>query len=149
MTLTDELVTLADQIANAYFLPGGDVDDVRQEARIAAWQALTVYDPDAGVPLRAFVGMVIHRRVRSAVTSARALKHQMISGIPLDPHEHTVDDPLAQVIAIEELRRIRRQLRYLTPLERRSLAMVLNGEVYVDDKSVDNAVQRARIKLAA
>lgn len=60
-----EHLPIADAIARDYFFPDGDEDDVRQEARIALWDACRRYD--GRMPFRPFARHCITARMCSQV----------------------------------------------------------------------------------
>jgi RNA polymerase sporulation-specific sigma factor len=45
-------------IARRFFLPGGDVDDLLQEATIGLIKAIRDFQPDLGLPFRPFASCV-------------------------------------------------------------------------------------------
>jgi RNA polymerase sporulation-specific sigma factor len=157
-------------IARRLYLPGGDRDDLAQHARLGVIDATRSWDPSRRVPFRAFAWLCAVREARMAVNSARSGKHQAVNGArPLDdaggdglPLAETLaatgrgdEDPEAKVLAREWLNEILARARTLTPLERRSLELSLNGLGYreiaatlgVQPRAVNNALQRARRKL--
>lgn len=158
-----ELVDLADRMARRWYLPGADADDVRQVARIAAWESTRCYRPDLGTTPRAFAALVIGRRLREVLKLARRHKHEPLTlavrvvgdrdGELVDVLDLVADDR-ADVPELVELRdRVRRltaAAATLTALERDTLSDVLSGRVSpTASKPVDNALTRARRKLRA
>jgi len=156
--------SLSARIANDYFLPGGDRDDVEQEAFIGLWEAARCYNGE--IPFTAFASIVIHRRLNDALRRARRGKHGPLNtalrSIPLEEDSERID--IGEAIPAwntdadeilerrDEIRAMVGRLGSLTPLERRVLAGFLDGREYSEmgpTKSVDNALQRARKKLAA
>lgn len=158
-----ELVDLADRMARRWYLPGADRDDVRQLARIAAWESTLCYRPELGTTPRHFAALVIGRRLREELTLARRLKHEPLTGarrVALGHDGELVDvldlipDARADVGELveqrERVRRLTAAAATLSPLERETLAGVLSGRVApTESKTVDNALQRARAKLRA
>jgi len=150
-------------IAGDYFLPGGDLDDIRQEALIGLVNGLRAFDPALGVPLKGFLRLTITRQVLTAVKQARRLKRRQITEalrvIELD--DETVDavdafsDPLTDchrsLIARLTLDEVKAATWAMSDLEAKSLIGVAIGVPYLeidcDAKKVDNALQRARRKL--
>ena len=160
----DRYRPLARSLARRFYIPGADSDDVEQEAMIGAWEALTTWDPTRG-PLVAFVRLVAERRVIEMVKRARARKHLALTdragpvrnedGDEILPVDLVVDvraDPAGIAEHRETLAEILDVIAHdLSPLERRVLIGVANGLAYTDlgdFKSVDNALQRARRKVA-
>ena len=157
-------------IARRLYLPGGDRDDLAQHARLGVIDATRSWDPSRRVPFRAFAWLCAMREARMAVNSARSGKHQAINGarsledagrdgLPvaetLAATGRADEDPEAKALARERLKEILARAGTLTPLERRSLELSLNGLGYreiaatlgVQPRTVNNALQRARRKL--
>jgi RNA polymerase sporulation-specific sigma factor len=157
------------QVARRFCLPGGDVDDLAQHARLAILDAVRDWDPRRRVPFRSFAWMCAVREAGMAVKSGLAGKHQPLNqasslsetgqdGLPL---AETIaagrpdDDPLEKLIAREELEFVLARLATLSRLERQALALSAGGWGYRDIaarlgvslKAVNNALQRARRKL--
>lgn len=146
--------------ARPYFLAGGDSEDLIQEAMFGLLKAIREFDPGRDTLFRTFAETCIRNRIRSAVTAASRDKH-----VPLNesvPFEHPMlgCDISPEELFIskeEEQERLDQINRFLSPLERRILALYLAGFSYQDIgvqlnkpvKSVDNAVQRIRRKTAA
>lgn len=141
---------LARSLARRYFLPGGDADDLEQEALIALWVAARNYDPDSGVPFEAFAALLIRRRLWTAIKTANRGSHRMISDAyrVLDDTTgaYTFDE---LVEAREELREITSRMGLLTELEAAAVAISANGFHRPGGilKTHDNALQRAKRKL--
>jgi len=157
-------------ITAAPYLPGGERDDLDQEARIGILQAIRDWDPERRVPFRNFAWLCAVREARMAVNAARARKHQPLNDArPL----HAVDDdgpslqdtlaasgrqddPVAKTLARDRLRRILDRMPSLTDLERGALVLSAShltrrdtaGLLQVGERAVNNALQRARKKLA-
>ena len=157
-------------IARRLYLPGGDRDDLAQHARLGVIDATRSWDPSRRVPFRAFAWLCAMREARMAVNSARSGKHRAINGarsledaggdgLPvaetLAATGRADEDPEAKALAREWLKEILARAGTLTPLERRSLELSLNGLGYreiaatlgVQPRTVNNALQRARRKL--
>src|SRR3954447_11863479 len=66
-------------IARRLYLPGGDPDDLAQEARLGLLDAIRTWDPARGVPFSNFAWLCATREARSAVKSARATKHRPLT----------------------------------------------------------------------
>jgi RNA polymerase sigma factor (sigma-70 family) len=118
------------RIARTLYLPGGDRDDLAQEARVGVIDAARTWDPARGVPFSNFAWLCATREARMAVSAARARKHQVLNtacslerSVSSDaddgdgaPHEECLrsavgdlvarrdDDPVAKTLAREELR---------------------------------------------
>ena len=154
-----------------YFLAGGDSEDLLQEGMIGMLSAMREYDPQGGASFHTYAELCIRRRIISAAKSASRLKHSPLNdGISL---EDVLSDenqnlsrlagqrfdrsPEDQVLAREHIGDILSDYtRYLSAFETEILRDYLNGDSYAtiaikcgrSRKSVDNAVQRIRKKLA-
>lgn len=152
-SLEHRLVTghldVAYRLADRYFLPGGDRDDLRQEAALALIEAARVYDPATG-PFVALAVTVVRRRLFDRMKAEqrggkRALNESAGGDVlHLAAASHDVHAVVEQRL---ELQRIRRAAASLTVLERDSMGACLRGEPYYLTAQGDNAVQRARRKL--
>ena len=169
-SLAARYMQLVRACARPLFLAGGDSEDLSQEGMFGLLSAIREFDPSQGVSFRSFAEHCIRMRLYSAVKTASRLKH-----LPLNdsmPLEQLSDDPSSQLSAAPELfrrspedlvlaRESKEELkqlfnRRLSPLEKQVLDLFLDGLSYrdiaqvlkKDEKSVDNAVQRIRRKLA-
>jgi RNA polymerase sporulation-specific sigma factor len=170
------------RIARTLYLPGGDRDDLAQEARLGVIDAARSWDPARGVPFSSFAWLCAIREARMAVGAARARKHQILNsafqldrgpvddaavvGLPsgawLPALSFTIagrrdDEPEAKTLAREQLRSVVARTHTLTALERRAIGLAASDythgeiadELHVGVRAVNNALQRARHKLAA
>ena len=145
--------------ARPYFLAGGDSEDLIQEAMFGLLKAIREYDPSHDVRFKTFAEVCIRNRIRSAVTSAARSKHAPLNdSVPFEsPMLGFGASPEELYISREEeTERLGRLGERLSPLERKVLALFLQGLSYQEIsgqvgrpvKSVDNAVQRIRRKVA-
>ena len=158
--------------ARPYFLAGGDSEDLIQEGMLGLLAAIREFSPQKNVAFRTYAELCIRRRMISAVRAAQGGKHtplntyvslelslfvgnqdQSFFGTALSRQENPED----VIINQEKLRTLKTWLsRRLTELENQILGFYLNGlsyseiakEVNRSTKSVDNAVQRIRKKVA-
>ncbi len=150
------------EIASDYYLPGGNREDLLQEARIALKRAYDRYDPEYNVPFSAFAALCVRRQLQDSVQKQRRKKHEVLNKsnsleqVNVRPPSNT-PDPESQLLAMETLHFLQEVAREaLTELEQQALAGYLAGESYSemaqrlekDEKSVDNALSRARRKIA-
>ena len=170
---TDVLVgkykNLVRRKANAFFLIGGDTDDLIQEGMIGLFKAVRDYDGTRESSFLNFATICIERQLRTAIERNNRKKHQPLNNyVSIDqendsePLEETLKSlqavsPEELVIRAEDLQEIRRMASEdLSPMEKAVLSMHLSGLSYVEiaealgknQKSVDNALQRIRKKLA-
>ena len=158
--------------ASAYFLAGGDSEDLIQEGLIGLFKAVRDYRPEREASFRSFAELCVTRQIITAIKTAarnkliplntyvsfsntRAGSEQettLADVLPDDP----VTDPINQAISTEELTSLVECLgRVLSPLESQVLAMYLEGRSYEEvaerlecnPKSVDNALQRVKRKV--
>ena len=156
--------------ARPLFLAGGDSEDLIQEGTFGLLSAIRNYNPADGASFKTYAEHCIRMRLLSAIKSASRLKHVPLNdGISL---EELSEDPGADISTFPELIRYnpeelilaeesREELnaacsRCLSRFEIKVLDLYLEGLSYReiaerlcrDAKSIDNAVQRIRRKLA-
>ena len=157
--------------ARPLFLAGGDSEDLIQEGMLGLLSAIRQYDPSMSTAFKTYAEVCIRRRLYSAVKSASRLKHLPLNdGLSLDyilseesqtqlaaNPEAFRRTPEEQVLARESESELNKAFaQKLSRLEKDVLALYLDGLSYDeiaaktgrDVKSVDNAVQRIRRKLA-
>ncbi len=155
--------------ARSWFLPGGDAEDVIQEATIGIFKAARDFSPEHNVVFGAFAELCVKRQIITAVKAAGRHKHMALNGyIPLagygdDDADSVVmrcgdPDPAEQVASHDAASRLRGSIQgVLTTLEAEVLHLYTEGRSYSEigervgrhSKAVDNAVQRIRRKLGA
>jgi RNA polymerase sporulation-specific sigma factor len=160
--------------ASAYFLAGGESEDLVQEGLIGFFKAVRDYRSDREASFRSFAELCVTRQIITAIKTAARNKHSPLNTyvsfshsragaggdqemslaevLPGDP----VVDPVTQVIASEELRSLVDCLgEALSDLEGGVLTMYLEGRSYEEiagrlgctPKTVDNALQRVKRKV--
>lgn len=153
---------LARACARPYFLAGGDSEDLLQEAMVGLLKAIREYDDTREVTFRTFAEVCVKNRIRSAVTAASRDKHAPLNhSVPMEEQpllekDHVSDPEELFINREEEAERLETLNRKLSSLEQRILSLYLHGFSYREigeqvgrtDKSVDNAVQRIRRKVA-
>ena len=118
--LLDLYEPMVRRITGSLYLPGGEREDLAQEARLGILAAIRAWDPDRSVPFRCFAWLCALREARMAVSAARAAKHQPLNrarslhtpiaedGVPLQDTlvatGHPDDDPVAKTLGRERLR---------------------------------------------
>ena len=154
--------------ANAFFLIGGDTDDLIQEGMIGLFKAVRDYDETREASFLNFATICIDRQLRTAIERNNRKKHLPLNTyVSIDnegdaePLEETLRSlqavsPEELVIRAEDLAEIRRRAsEELSPMEKEVLSLHLSGLSYMqiaetlgkNQKSVDNALQRIRKKL--
>lgn len=151
--------------ARAFYLRGGDFEDVIQEGMIGLFNAINNYKLDSIASFETFAALCINRQIFTAIKSANRKKHAPLNNSfslnILEGDEGEFVSKLAQspesiLIDKEDIFFLETQMNsLLTDLEKRVLAFYLNGLNYEEisrkinknEKSVDNALQRIRKKL--
>lgn len=168
--LAERYMQMVRACARPLFLAGGDSEDLIQEGMFGLLSAIRQYRTEMGASFHTFAENCIRNRLLSAVRTASRLKH-----IPLNDgmsFEQLSEESNPRLSATPELfqrtpedlvlaRESKEELycalsQCLSSLEKRVLALYLDGLSYQDiaarlgkePKSVDNAVQRIRRKLA-
>ena len=147
--------------ARPYFLAGGDSEDLTQEGMLGLIKAVREFQADKDTSFRTFAEICIRSRLYSALRSAGREKHQVLNqSISLDTPDfdsNSYTSGTNELIDTEHtaalLSGVRKQL---SEFEAKILGYYLNGlscreiaqEVERPVKSVDNAVQRIRRKVA-
>lgn len=145
-----------------YFLRGGDQDDLYQEGMIGLLSALRSYDAGRNDNFQAYAALCIKRRIIDAVRRDDA--QMRCFGEPSEmpegkerPEGGRLSDPELSIVADESAREIKEMLSGVaSPFERAVLDGFLEGyttseiaeRLGRERKAVDNAIRRARVKLA-
>ena len=150
--------------ARPYFLAGGDNEDLLQEGMFGLLKAIREYDQTREASFQTFAGTCIRHRLYSVLKAASSGKHVPLNqSVPLNPSFFDANPAFAQVDpevllidrekAASLLQSTRKQLSefevkilgyYLDGLTCREIAETVGKS----PKSVDNAVQRIRRKVA-
>ncbi len=170
--LVSRYTRLVRQLARPFYLTGGDSDDLIQEGMIGLIYGVREYDGSRNAVFRTFAETCIRNRLYSAVRAALRDKHSPLNqSIPLEipffDSSRTISsvgalilshvDPEEVVIGREDARDTLRGVRkQLSEFEAKILGYYLDGltikemaeTVKKSPKSVDNAVQRIRRKIA-
>ena len=161
--------------ASSYFLIGGESDDLIQEGLVGLYKAVRDFRTDRESSFRNFAELCITRQMITAVKTASRNKHAPLnqsisfatSPTASGDGESTLEEilpgpiseePAQRAIASEELQALVSCLSsVLSELESRVLSLYLDGHSYeeigerleCDTKTVDNALQRVKRKVAA
>ena len=157
--------------ARKFFLIGGDYEDLIQEGTIGLFKAIRDYNPEKNTSFTTFAELCIRRQLYTAIKSANRKKHLLLNdSLSLDfPVEENDNKNLSDIYADqsimspdeimeseEKLNEINKIIdTMLSPLEKTVIEMYLDGKNYreiakiinKEDKSVDNALNRAKNKL--
>jgi RNA polymerase sporulation-specific sigma factor len=158
------------KLARAYFLVGGDSDDLIQEGMIGLFKAIRDYDIQKGKGnFTAFADMCITRNMQTAVKTALRNKHRALNeSLSLNNEteneeefinyiidEHAAN-PLDVLLKDEQSRDFKAKVQNdLSKLEKKVLHEYLEGHSYSEIaarlnksvKAVDNTLQRIKKKL--
>lgn len=158
--------------ARPYFLAGGDSEDLIQEGMVGLIKAIREYDAEKAASFKTYAEICIRSRLYSAIKTAARVKHSPLNNyISFEaPLFDGSENPLAYetvhfkqktpeelIIGKEEFRELLGVLHgHLSGFEAKVLQLYLNGLSYAEIaaetekplKSVDNAVQRMRRKVA-
>ena len=150
-----EWTGLAYAVAQGFYFPGADSDDVRQEALVGLLRGLRNWDParNEAAGLRPWLAVCIRRHLVSALDKSRRVKRGPLNEAlrELEPDDRTLAG-LRGSTAGTASSSLSALLAPLTPVERRAVVGVACGMAYAElgqSKSVDNALKRARQKLRA
>ena len=150
--------------ARPYFLAGGDSEDLLQEGMFGLIKAMREYDSKRDASFHTFAETCIRRRLYSVLKAANSAKHSPLNqSLPLNASFFDASSSFAQVDpedllidrekATAMLEEVRKQLSdfevqvlgyYLDGLTNREISETVNRP----PKSVDNAIQRIRRKVA-
>ncbi len=160
--------------ASAYFLAGGDSDDLMQEGLIGLYKAVRDFRPDKETSFRSFAELCVTRQIITAIKTATRFKHSPLNSYVSFSHTPAgqesdsdctlgdalpgpgVHDPAVCVISTEELQSLVFCLGTgLSTLESNALRLYLEGASYeemaaelgCDTKTIDNALQRVKRKI--
>lgn len=158
--------------ARPYFLVGGDSEDLIQEGMLGLINAIREFDIEKNTSFKAYAEICVKHRLYSAIRASRRDKHSPLNNyISIDPpifdsstdyEEHFMHgcdfvNPEELVISEEGFSELLDAISVkLSGFEAKVLGYFLSGlsyreisaEVNRSPKSVDNAVQRIRRKLA-
>ena len=160
-------------MAGQFFLQGGDREDLVQEGLLGLLRAIRTYMSDRQASFRTFALMCIRGKLMSAVKAANRDKHAPLNAyisigtpFPNNTGSQTADfclhpdfrlDPESLIIGREEESELAGTWKeLLSDLEAEVMGYYLEGMSYQEiatvtlrsPKAVDNAVRRARTKLA-
>ena len=172
--LINKYKELARKKSSAYYIIGGDKEDVIQEGMIGIFKAIRQYDESKGASFRTFAETCINRQIISAIRRANLRKHQILNeslslsqgreeseGAGGDAQlENSLrsreDDPEALMLMKEVAEFLKADVgEIFSPLEKAVWDRMLQGKDYraiaadlrKNPKTVDNAIQRIRKKI--
>lgn len=153
--------------ARPLFLMGGDSEDLIQEGMLGLIAAVRQFDPSRDTSFHTYAELCIKNRLYSAIKNAARLKHSPLNDyVSIEsPHfdesktlaANYAPDPEQLMISRESINELFQRIDgILSRLESQVLELYFSGQSYDEiarainksPKSVDNAVQRIRKKLA-
>lgn len=148
--------------ARAFYIAGGENDDIIQEGMIGLFNAVRDYDEEKGFSFSTFAGICIERQIATAIKKASSKKNSPLNtSIPI-PDENNGEEanetinPESILIDRERAEAMENSLRTtLSRFENLVLDMLLEGMKYdeiaeemgISRKSSDNAIQRIKRKM--
>ena len=172
--LIDKYKGLAKLKAKAYFIAGGDQEDVVQEGMIALMKAVRNFDPEREDSFKTFASTCITNQIIKAIRNAdREKNHPLNEAVSLSDTVESADEnltigdivrasmfdePEQKLIYQEMVDRIVAAINAnFSQLERDVFRKKLEGKNYIDiarelgksPKTVDNAIQRVRHKVTS
>lgn len=169
-TLLLRYKALVCKIARAYYLPsGGDAEDLIQEGTVGLLKAIREFHPEKSVPFIGFAATCIGNKVRDALRSLSADKHQPLNNALsisagngedgtyyVDIPDANDNSPLAKYLDDEAREEFYKKIETLaTPLQVSVLRLYLDGASYreiaetlkITTKKVDNAINAVKNKI--
>lgn len=156
--------------ARAYFLMGGESDDVIQEGMIGLMKAIWDYKPELRASFSTFASLCIDRQIYSAVKASRRKKHQPLNSyvslyepteneenapVLLDTLDEGSESPEEYFFGKEDRQQMWDALcESLSSLEKKVLCLFMEGlscrqiaeELGKGEKAIDNAISRIKKK---
>ncbi len=139
---------------------GVDFEDLLQEGYMALFSAVKTYSPDVGAAFKTYAAVCISNRIASVARDHGSSKNRLLHNYSaLEDDDMAADSNYEPEFAVFARDRMKLIYEYMSILlsdtENRVMMLYLSGESYAEiantlnlsEKSVDNALQRARRKL--
>ena len=150
-------------IARKYSAQGYEQNDFVQEGLLALLYACNTYDRQGGSSFGSYVSLLVERRFITIIRSSQSKKAVPGSAlIALDGLSEELTDvvrtPEEQLMDKEQLRQVLKRLRALLSAREYEVLMLfasglsdsnISKRLNISEKSVDNALQRARRKVGS
>lgn len=170
--IMDKYKYLVKKKAKAMYILGGDNDDLIQEGMIGLFKAIRDFDCEQDYSFHAFAEICIARQMYSAMKAAGRQKHAPLNtyvsfhtmiggeeeeGELMDMLKSVEKTPEELVIGREDLQQMAEIIdKKLSVMEKEVLDLYISGISYKEiakilgksEKSIDNALQRMKGKLA-
>ncbi len=172
-TIINEYKLIVKAKSRAFYLVGGEQEDLLQEGLIGVMNAIKNFDESKGIKFSTFANLCVTRQMITAIKMANRDKNNILNNaFSLNKISHTVNDEEYELLDIivdnstlspedifisnEGVDGIMKTIdKTLSAFEKEVLTYYLDGESYVDiglrfdkdKKAIDNALQRIRKKL--
>lgn len=153
--------------ANKYYAKGADVEDIIQEAMIGIFEAVLSYNSSYKTSFKTFVNLIMDRKIYNLIHKHNNKKNSLLSesisiSEELENKEYKDFDSLDNInpssilIDMENVERLNDLIeKNLSELEKEVFDQYIKGFTYteissylsIEEKAVDNAIQRIRRKL--
>lgn len=144
----------------AFFLVGGETDDLIQEGMIGLFSAIGDYDSSSSVTFFHFADLCIRRQMMKAVEASNRGKNIPLNSYVSIDNENPDsqlygEDPVDQIIETEStIDLFDRLMGILSPMEQQVCRLYLQDYNYHEiaeklgksDKSIDNTLSRIKLK---
>ncbi len=137
--------------------PGMEYDDAVQEGMIGLYSALCTFDARKGASFNTYACVCVQNAVASAVRASQRSKHAPLnSAAPWCEEQQSVPGPEEMMLQNERLASTLHSIdTRLSRREKQVLCLSMRGYSYaqiarrlgMNEKAVDNALQRVRLKL--
>jgi RNA polymerase sporulation-specific sigma factor len=170
--LYDRYKSTVRSLTRAFFLRGGEMEDLSQEGMIGLYHAVRNFDASKGTSFKTFAELCIRRQLITAVTLYNRKKHQPLnnalsleqssfsdesgmSGEGFLYERFSITDPEQEILSTEHTQVLNQFLEEkLSKLEKQILNLFLSGLSYEEIalslnktvKSINNALSRVRQK---
>lgn len=146
--------------ARGFFLVGGETEDLIQEGMIGLSSAIHTYKQEEGVSFLSYASVCVSRKIIDAVKNSQRRKNQPLNdyvSISDEMEFPSTEDAEESLIRSEDSRAFFRKISgILSDAEFRIVVLYMEGMSYAEItqatgknyKSVDNALSRAKKKLA-
>lgn len=157
--LLERYKDLVKGVSRAYYLVGGDGDDVLQEGYCGLLKAVTTYSENSTASFSTFARLCVESSIKTAITKANNKGNELLNNavsIAECLGVFTPDTPEDKVIDDERVGELREKITSgLSETEKTVLERYLTGMTYgeiadsigCNEKKVDNAIQRIKKKL--
>lgn len=149
--------SMSKKMMEKFSLPQSEYDDLLQEAAVALYTAASAFDEKRGVTFGIYAKVCIKNKLISYIRYRFGEKNTDTDNYFLEAENESRESaPEQMIIGKEALKDLHQSIdNALTPFERSTFWLYMNGMSYYDIskalekpiKSVDNAIQRVKVKL--